>query len=62
MVAMKSNLGMLRSCDYARSSMAVIPAKAGIHIDFLHQSKMGSRFRGNDGHEGWLQRTARSAA
>ena len=31
---------------------AVIPAKAGIHFDVKHQSKMDSRFRGNDGAEG----------
>ena len=28
---------------------AVIPAKAGIHLCFKHQSNMDSRFRGNDG-------------
>ena len=27
----------------------VIPAKAGIHLRFLLQGKMHSRFRGNDG-------------
>ena len=32
--------------------IAVIPAKAGIHFDFLPQSNMDSRFRGNDGLEG----------
>jgi hypothetical protein len=34
--------------------MAVIPAKAGIHLRLLHQSNMDSRFRGNDGHGGYI--------
>ena len=28
---------------------AVIPAKAGIHVEFKITLKMDSRFRGNDG-------------
>jgi hypothetical protein len=28
---------------------AVIPAKAGIHLRHLRESKMDFRFRGNDG-------------
>jgi hypothetical protein len=31
--------------------MAVIPAKAGIHLSLLYQSNVDSRFRGNDGLE-----------
>ena len=43
--------------------MAVIPAKAealfnskswSIHLRFLHQSNMDSRFRGNDGKEEYV--------
>ena len=29
--------------------MAVIPAKAGIHVALMQNVKMGPRFRGNDG-------------
>jgi hypothetical protein len=31
------------------SHIAVIPAKAGIHLRLLRQSTMDSRFRGNGG-------------
>jgi len=31
---------------------AVMPAKAGIHHRFWHQSTVDARFRGHDGHEG----------
>ncbi|HKT29998.1 hypothetical protein [Dyella sp.] len=33
----------------ASSPLAVIPAKAGIHIALMQKAKMDSRFRGNDG-------------
>jgi hypothetical protein len=48
MVAMKSNSGMLPSCERACTPLAVIPAKAGIHLHHAAKIKMGSRFRGND--------------
>ena len=35
----------------ASSLLVVIPAKAGVHLRFLHQGNMDSRFRGNDGKE-----------
>ncbi|WP_284321466.1 hypothetical protein [Dyella acidisoli] len=31
--------------------LAVIPAKAGIHVALMQKAKMDSRFRGNDGQE-----------
>jgi|GEM_PF-4057189 len=53
----------LLSCEQGRSCLtAVIPAKAGIHLRFLHQSNMDSRFRGNDSHEDWSLCVASSAA
>jgi tryptophan synthase alpha chain len=35
-------------CERIERPDAVIPAKAGIHLDFLHQSKMGPGFRRDD--------------
>lgn len=35
-----------------RVRRTVIPAKAGIHLVLMHQVKLDSRCRGNDGREG----------
>jgi hypothetical protein len=34
--------------DDANPCVAVIPAKAGIHVALMRKAKMDSRFRGND--------------
>jgi len=43
------------TCASPRSRIAVIPAKAGIHLDFGFENKinMDSRFRGNDDYCVW---------
>ena len=69
--AMTSKLKTLLSFEHACSCLtAVIPAKAealfnseswSIQVALMQKAKMDSRFRGNDGSEGWSHRVAGSA-